>query len=85
MVSNKIEGRPHRWRSVIQATGRVGGVQDEREEIARREREPNPPKVRLNDLYDLETLRPREEYLDRYRKFTRIFRDMGLEYPTWER
>ena len=54
-------------------------------EIARRERAPNPPKVRLNDLYDLETLRPREEYLDRYRKFTRIFRDMGLEYPTWER
>jgi hypothetical protein len=39
----------------------------------------------LNDLYDLETLTPREEYLGHYRKFTRIFRDMGLDYPTWER
>ena len=54
-------------------------------EIAQKEREPNPPKVRLNDLYDLETLRPREEYLDQYRKFTKIFKDMGLDYPTWER
>jgi hypothetical protein len=53
--------------------------------IAKKEREPNPPKARLNDLYDLETLRPREEYLDQYRKFTKIFKDMGLEYPTWER
>jgi hypothetical protein len=54
-------------------------------EIAKKERTPNPPKARLNDLYDLETLRPREEYLDQYRKFTKIFKDMGLEYPTWER
>jgi methylamine--corrinoid protein Co-methyltransferase len=54
-------------------------------EIAKKERKPNPPKVRLNDLYDLETLRPREEYLDQYRKFTKIMRDMGLDYPTWER
>jgi hypothetical protein len=53
--------------------------------IAKKEREPNPPKARLNDLYDLETLRPREEYLDQYRKFTKIFKDMGLDYPTWER
>jgi methylamine--corrinoid protein Co-methyltransferase len=53
--------------------------------IAKKEREPNPPKARLNDLYDLETLRPREEYLNQYRKFTRIFKDMGLDYPTWER
>jgi methylamine--corrinoid protein Co-methyltransferase len=54
-------------------------------EIARKERNPNPPKARLPDLYDLETLRPREEYLDHYRKFTRMMRDMGLDYPTWER
>jgi methylamine--corrinoid protein Co-methyltransferase len=54
-------------------------------EIAKRERNPNPPKVRLNDLYDLETLRPREEYFEQYRKFTKIMRDMGLDYPTWER
>ena len=53
-------------------------------EIAKKERKPNPPKARLNDLYDLETLRPREEYLDQYRKFTKIFKDMGLDYPTWE-
>jgi methylamine--corrinoid protein Co-methyltransferase len=54
-------------------------------EIAKQERKPNPPKVRLNDLYDLETLRPREEYLDQYRKFTKMMRAMGLDYPTWER
>jgi hypothetical protein len=53
-------------------------------EIAKKERNPNPPKARLNDLYDLETLRPRDEYLEHYRKFTRIFKDMGLEYPTWK-
>ena len=53
-------------------------------EIAGKEREPNPPKARLHDLYDLETLTPRQEYLDQYRKFTKIFKNMGLDYPTWE-
>lgn len=48
------------------------------------EREPNPPVVSLGKLYDLKTLRPNQEILDHYRKFTRIFKELGLEYPTWE-
>jgi len=52
-------------------------------EIARKERRPNPRKARLDDLYDLETLRPREEYIEQYRRFTRMFKEMGLDYPTW--
>jgi hypothetical protein len=52
--------------------------------ITNRERESTSPRARLNDLYDLETLRPREEFLAHYRKFTRIFQDMGLDYPTWD-
>jgi len=48
------------------------------------EREPNPPPVALNKLYDLTTFRPGQEITDHYRKFTRIFRDLGLDYPTWD-
>ena len=54
-------------------------------EIAKRLSE--PAKLRqtpLNELYDLKTLRPSKAFLDHYRKFTRIFKDMGLDYPTWE-
>jgi methylamine--corrinoid protein Co-methyltransferase len=47
------------------------------------ERQPDPPAVSLDKLYDLTTLRPRQELVDQYRKFTRIFRDLGLDYPTW--
>jgi methylamine--corrinoid protein Co-methyltransferase len=47
------------------------------------ERQPTPPPVPLAKLYDMTTLRPRQELVDRYRKFTRIFRDWGLDYPTW--
>ncbi len=47
------------------------------------EREPTPPPVGLDKLYDLTTLRPREELVLQYRKFTRIFRELGLDYPTW--
>ncbi len=46
-------------------------------------REPSPPVLSLRKLYDLKTLRPKQEILDHYRKFTRIFRELGLEYPTW--
>jgi len=45
--------------------------------------EPNDP-IPLNELYDLTTLRPNQRFLDHYKKFTRIFKDMGLEYPTWD-
>jgi hypothetical protein len=52
--------------------------------INRAEREPDPPPVSLDKLYDLKTLRPSQEFTDHYRKFTRIFRDLGLDHPTWE-
>jgi methylamine--corrinoid protein Co-methyltransferase len=48
------------------------------------EREQNPPVASLDKLYDVKTLRPNRELLDHYRKFTRIFRELGLEYPSWE-
>jgi methylamine--corrinoid protein Co-methyltransferase len=47
------------------------------------ERDPNPPVMSLNKLYDMKTLRPGQELLDQYRKFTRIFRELGFEYPSW--
>jgi methylamine--corrinoid protein Co-methyltransferase len=52
--------------------------------IHQAEREPNPPAAPLEKLYDLKTLRPHPEFVDHYRKFTRIFRDLGLDYPTWD-
>ena len=48
------------------------------------EREPDPPAVSLRKLYDMKTLRPGQDLLDQYRKFTRIFREFGLDYPAWE-
>jgi hypothetical protein len=48
------------------------------------EREPNPPAMKLDELYDLQTLRPKQVLVDHYRKFTRIFKDLGLDYPTWD-
>ena len=47
------------------------------------ERDPSPPAMSFSKLYDTQTLRPCQELVDQYRKFTRIFRDLGLEYPTW--
>lgn len=52
--------------------------------INRAEREPNPPVMSFSKLYDMKTLRPSKELVDQYRKFTRIFRDLGLDYPTWD-
>jgi len=37
----------------------------------------------IGELYDLKTLTPKPVILDHYRKFIRIFRDLGLDYPTW--
>jgi hypothetical protein len=51
--------------------------------INKAQREPNPPVLSLSKLYDLKTLRPGPELVAHYRRFTRIFRDLGLDYPTW--
>jgi hypothetical protein len=44
---------------------------------------PAPPPQPLEKLYDMTTLQPKQELIDQYRKFTRIFRGLGLDYPTW--
>jgi methylamine--corrinoid protein Co-methyltransferase len=46
-------------------------------------REAAPAAVSLDKLYDMKSLRPKQELVDQYRKFTRIFKDLGLDYPTW--
>lgn len=46
-------------------------------------REPDPPPVPFRQLYDAKSLSPCQELVDHYRKFTRIFQDLGLDYPTW--
>jgi hypothetical protein len=48
------------------------------------ERAPAPPPTTLDKLYDMTTLTPRQELVDQYRKFTRIFKDLGLDHPTWD-
>jgi methylamine--corrinoid protein Co-methyltransferase len=53
-------------------------------EIMKRPKASKPAPVPLSDLYDMKTLRPRKELTDQYRKFTKIFREMGLRYPTWD-
>jgi methylamine--corrinoid protein Co-methyltransferase len=52
-------------------------------QIAKKCQEPKPMKTPLDELYDLKTLRPSQKFLDHYKKFTKIFKDMGLDYPTW--
>jgi methylamine--corrinoid protein Co-methyltransferase len=42
------------------------------------------PETPLDELYDLKTLSPTKKYLDHYKKFTKIFKDMGLDYPSWD-
>jgi methylamine--corrinoid protein Co-methyltransferase len=51
--------------------------------INKSERDPSPGPVPLNELYDLNTMRPSQDFLNHYKKFTRIFMDLGLDYPTW--
>jgi methylamine--corrinoid protein Co-methyltransferase len=53
-------------------------------EIAKKYKEPKHMPIPLSELYDLKTLRPTKEFLDQYKKFTKIFKDMGLDYPTWD-
>jgi len=45
---------------------------------------PTPPPQSLEKLYDMTTLQPKQELIDRYRKFTRIFQGFGLDYPSWQ-
>lgn len=52
--------------------------------INRAEREPDRRGTSLYKLYDRKTLRPGPEIVDQYRKFTRIFKQLGLDYPTWD-
>jgi len=46
--------------------------------------EPKKVPAPLNEMYDLKTLRYGKKSLDQYKKFTKIFKDMGLDYPTWD-
>ncbi len=52
--------------------------------VAAAERQSGPAHLPFHELYDTATLRPKPPMLDQYRKFTRIFRDLGLDYPTWD-
>jgi methylamine--corrinoid protein Co-methyltransferase len=52
-------------------------------EIRSIEYEPTPPPQSFEKLYDMTTLQPKQELIDQYRKFTRIFRAFGLDYPSW--
>ena len=47
------------------------------------ERAPDPAPISFRKLYDPKTLRPGQALVDQYRKFTRIFRELGLDHPTW--
>jgi methylamine--corrinoid protein Co-methyltransferase len=56
-------------------------------EITKRYTEPEgtaPTLTPLDELYDLKTLTPTKKFLDHYKKFTKIFKDMGLDYPSWD-
>ena len=52
--------------------------------IAKKCNEPKHEPVPITELYDLKTMQPNDEYLDHYKKFTKIFKDMGLDYPAWD-
>ncbi|MCP5057287.1 MAG: monomethylamine:corrinoid methyltransferase [bacterium] len=47
------------------------------------EKSPDPSPMHFSKLYDPKTLNPAPELVEHYRKFTRIFQDLGLDYPTW--
>ena len=53
------------------------------QKIEKAKREPDPPSASFRELYDQKTLSPVQEAVDHYKKFTRIFKDLGLDYPTW--
>jgi methylamine--corrinoid protein Co-methyltransferase len=75
-----------RWAGeIVRAATRLTpaeGVEIIKKIYAAERTEPRPP-VRLEELYDLTTLQPKQELVDQYKKFTRIFQDLGLDHPTW--
>jgi hypothetical protein len=85
-LAGGITGLESRWAGEI-ARAAAGLTPKEGVELIKKidaaVRDPNPPPVSLDKLYDLRTLQPVQEFVDHYRKFTRIFRDLGLDYPTW--
>jgi hypothetical protein len=52
--------------------------------IAKKCNAPKHEPVPLTELYDLKTMQPNDKYLNHYKKFTKIFKDMGLDYPAWD-
>jgi methylamine--corrinoid protein Co-methyltransferase len=53
-------------------------------EIMKKPKAPKPAPFTLSHIYDMKTLRPGKELTAQYGKFTKIFKDMGLDYPTWD-
>ena len=53
-------------------------------EITKKLKESEPTRTPFDELYDPKTLRPSKKFLDHYKKFTKIFKDMGLDYPSWD-
>ncbi len=41
--------------------------------------DPAPPTAGIDKLYDMATLRPIPEFVDHYKKFTRIFKEWRLD------
>jgi methylamine--corrinoid protein Co-methyltransferase len=75
-----------RWAGEMARASATLSPQEGREIIKKiyaAECEPAPAVNSLAKLYDLKTLQPHQELVDQYRKFTRIFQDWGLDYPTW--
>jgi methylamine--corrinoid protein Co-methyltransferase len=75
-----------RWAGEVARAAATLTPQEGAEMIAKindRERQPPPAPLPLDQLYDTTTLRPKQELVDQYRKFTRIFTELGLDYPTW--
>jgi methylamine--corrinoid protein Co-methyltransferase len=52
--------------------------------IAKKCEEPQHKPVPITELYDMKTMQPNDKYLKHYKKFTKIFKDMGLDYPAWD-
>jgi methylamine--corrinoid protein Co-methyltransferase len=85
-LSGGSTGLEARWAGEISRAAATLSPKDGLEMIRKinaAERGADPPPQRLDKLYDLSTLRPLPELVDHYKKFTRIFRDLGLDYPTW--
>jgi len=53
-------------------------------QIAKKCEEPKPIKTPFEELYDPQSLTPTKKFLEHYKKFTKIFRELGLNYPTWD-